>query len=171
MLAQSAVDIADAPASNMDASLTRSGSSFARRASAMFPLGSLKSQKINTEVNTGIRIHNRELLVGSQNTSDRTSTGREKREKERITEVWIVEYADYQLRHGPVDAPPTPPLYLHLPDGARRSGSWSMPTTNYSYTVIFIECVFFYSNLSFWSHDIYCSLHPGEGSSSVPDPM
>jgi len=33
------------------------------------------------------------------------------------------------------DAPPTPPLYLHLPDGSRRSGSWSMPTTNYSYTL------------------------------------
>jgi len=33
------------------------------------------------------------------------------------------------------DAPPTPLFYLHLPDGSWRSGSWSMPTTNYSYTL------------------------------------
>jgi len=32
-------------------------------------------------------------------------------------------------------APPTPPLYLHLPDGSWRSGSWSMSTTNYSSTL------------------------------------
>jgi len=35
-----------------------------------------------------------------------------------IVEVWIVEYVYYQLRHGPVETPPTPPLYLHLPDGS-----------------------------------------------------
>jgi len=40
-----------------------------------------------------------------------------------IMEVWIVEYAYYQLCRGPVETPPTPPLYLHLPDGSRRSGS------------------------------------------------
>jgi len=63
-----------------------------------------------------------------------------------------VEYADYQL-------------FIH--------------------SVIFIDCVVtvfvFVYNDSFWSHDIYCSVHPGEGSSSVallkgclrvfPDPM
>jgi len=26
-------------------------------------------------------------------------------------------------------------FYLHLPDGSWRSGSWNMPTTNYSYTL------------------------------------
>jgi len=34
------------------------------------------------------------------------------------------------------------------------------------HTVIFIQCILTL-NLSFWSHDIYCSVHPGEGSSSV----
>jgi len=51
--------------------------------------------------------------------------------------IWLqrdMEYAYYQLCHGPADAPPTPPLYLHLPDESWRSGSWSMPTTNYLYT-------------------------------------
>jgi len=36
-----------------------------------------------------------------------------------------------------------------------RSGSWSMPTTDYSYIVIFIECILTL-NLSFCTHDIYC---------------
>jgi len=77
-----------------------------------------------------------------------------------------VDYADYQLYHGPVDAPPTPPLYLHLPDG-----SWSMPTTNYSYTLsyslivlllCFNVCVMIPS-----VHMTYIApVHPGEGSSS-----
>jgi len=49
-----------------------------------------------------------------------------------IMEVWIVENDYYQLRHGPVETPPTletppTPLYLHLPDGSWRSGSWNMP--------------------------------------------
>jgi len=34
------------------------------------------------------------------------------------------------------------------------------------HSVIFIECILTL-NLSFWSHDIYCSVHPREGSSSV----
>jgi len=33
------------------------------------------------------------------------------------------------------------------------------------YSVILIECV--YVNMFIWSHDVYCSFHPGEGSSSV----
>jgi len=57
--------------------------------------------------------------------------------------------------------------YLHLPDGSWRSGSWSMPTTNYSYTLSYSLNVFLLCNDSFWSHDIYCFVHPGEGSSSV----
>jgi len=52
-----------------------------------------------------------------------------------IMEVWIVVHAYYYLCHGPAETPPTPSLYLHLPDGSWRSGSWSMPTTNCSYTV------------------------------------
>jgi len=50
----------------------------------------------------------------------------------------MVEFAYYQLYRGPVDAPPTPPLYLHLPDGSRRSGSWSN-----AYYQLFIHSVIF----------------------------
>jgi len=50
----------------------------------------------------------------------------------------------------------TPPLYLHLPDGSRRSGSWSMPTSIYSYTLSSSLNVLLLCNASFWSHDIYC---------------
>jgi len=87
-----------------------------------------------------------------------------------IIEVWIVEYADYQLRHGPVETPPTPPLYLHLPDGTWRSRSWNMPTTNYSYTlsnslIVLLLCF----NLSVMISSVHITsiVHPGEGSSSV----
>jgi len=55
----------------------------------------------------------------------------------------------------PVDAPPTPPLCLHLPDGSWRSGSWSMPTTNYSYTLSYSLNVLLLCNDSFCTHDIY----------------
>jgi len=47
------------------------------------------------------------------------------------------------------------------------SGSWSMPTTNYSYILSYSLNVLLLCNDSFWSHDIYCSVHPGEGTSSV----
>jgi len=42
-----------------------------------------------------------------------------------------------------------------------------MPTTNYSYTLSYSLNVLLVCNDSFWSHDIYSSVHPGEGSSSV----
>jgi len=71
------------------------------------------------------------------------------------------------MPHGPADAPPTPPLYLHLPDGSWRSGSWSMPTNNYSYTLSYSLNVLLLCNDSSWSHDIYSSVYHGEGSSSV----
>jgi len=64
------------------------------------------------------------------------------------------------------DAPPTPPLYLHLPDGSQRSGLWSMPT-NYAYIFMSYSLNVYLCNDSFWSHDIYSSVDPGEGSSSV----
>jgi len=51
-------------------------------------------------------------------------------------EVWIVEYADYQL-------------FIH------------------SVVFIVLFLCFNVCNDSFWSHDIYCSVHHGEGSSSV----
>jgi len=59
-----------------------------------------------------------------------------------IIEVWIVEYADYQRCHGPAETPPTPPLYLHLPDGSWRSRSWNMTTTNSSYTLSYSLCCY-----------------------------
>jgi len=53
------------------------------------------------------------------------------------------------------------------PSGSRRSGSWSVPTTNYSCTLSYSLNVLLLCNTSFWSHDVYSSVHPGEGSSSV----
>jgi len=47
--------------------------------------------------------------------------------------------------------------YLRLPDGSRRSGSWSMTTTNYPYTLSGSLNVLLLCNDSFWSHDIYCT--------------
>jgi len=52
---------------------------------------------------------------------------------------------------------PPPPLYFFLFHGMWRSGSWSMPTTNYSYiSVMLIKCVVNMSRCSFCKHDIYC---------------
>jgi len=90
----------------------------------------------------------------------------------------------------------TAPLYLHLPDGSSRSGSWHMSTTNYAiallrlrpllrlrtlllstsiclmdrgglhrgicllwaiHTLCHIHWMCFNSNLSFCTHDIYCT--------------
>jgi len=54
----------------------------------------------------------------------------------------------------------------HLPDGSWRSPSWNMPTTNYSYSVVFIECVLTLICPSGHMTSM-TPVHPGEGSSSV----
>jgi len=60
------------------------------------------------------------------------------------------------------------PAMALLMHPAPPSGSWTMLTRNYSNTLsnslnVFMELC----NDSFWSHDIYSSVNPGEGSSSV----
>jgi len=50
--------------------------------------------------------------------------------------------------------------------GSWRSRSWNMPNTNYSYTVIFIECILTLVCPSVHITSI-ASVHPGEGSSSI----
>jgi len=58
-------------------------------------------------------------------------------------------------------------VFTHLSDGSRRSGSWSMPTTNYSHTLSHSLNVLLLCNDSFWSHDVYSPVYPRERSSSV----
>jgi len=47
--------------------------------------------------------------------------------RQHIQEYRIVEYAYYQLRHGPVETPPTPPLCL-MYDGGLDCGPCLLPT-------------------------------------------
>jgi len=56
----------------------------------------------------------------------------------RKDSILYIEYDYDQLRHGPAETPPTPPLYLHRPDG-----SWNMPTTNSSCTLSYSLIVLF----------------------------
>jgi len=68
--------------------------------------------------------------------------------------------------HGPADAPP---LYLLL--FTRIVEVWIGVYAYYAlfiFSVIFIECLCISVTLFIWSHDLYSSVHPGEGSSSVP---
>jgi len=60
----------------------------------------------------------------------------------------------------------------YLPDGSSRSGSWNMPTTNYSYTLSYSLIVLLLCfNLCVMISSVHITsiapVHPGEGSSSL----
>jgi len=58
----------------------------------------------------------------------------------------LIGSIDWVWCHGPADAPPTP-----------GSGSWSMPTTNYSYTLSYSSNVLLLCcTNSLRTHDVYC---------------